>query len=102
MDRQMDNRRITRTRLYRPAKLLVPDDAVHHCAVHNLTGNGLCIELTFDADQLPDTFDFSFDNFRTVHICRTIWREDNIAGVTFEKPPSESAAGRRAKLRIVK
>jgi hypothetical protein len=51
---------------------------------------------------LPDTFDFSFDNFRTVHVCKTIWREDNVAGVTFERPPQGSPASRRAKLRVVK
>ena len=98
----MENRRLKRTRTYHPAKVLVQDEAVHHCTVHNLTGFGLCIELIFEADQLPDTFDFSFDNFRTVHICKTIWREENVAGVTFEGPLLESPASRRAKLRIVK
>jgi len=72
MDHQMENRRIKRTKTYHPAKVLVQDESVHHCTVHNLTGLGLCIELTFEADQLPDTFDFSFDNFQTVHVCKTI------------------------------
>ena len=98
----MENRRVTRTRAYNPAKVMVQDEDVHPCLVHNLTGLGLCIELTFEAEQLPDKFDFSFDNFRTVHVCKTIWREDNVAGVTFEKSPQESPASRRAKLRIVK
>ena len=98
----MENRRLKRTRTYHPAKVLVQDEAVYHCTVHNLTGFCLCIELTFEADQLPDTFDFSFDNFRTVHVCKTIWREDNVAGVTFERPPHGSPASRRAKLRVVK
>jgi hypothetical protein len=102
MDRQMENRRLKRTRTYHPAKVLVQDEAVHHCTVHNLTGFGLCIELTFEADELPDTFDFSFDNFKTVHVCKTIWREDNVAGVTFERPPQGSPGSRRAKLRVVK
>ena len=98
----MENRRLMRTRTYHPAKVMVRDEGVHHCLVHNLTGLGLCIELTFEAEQLPDRFDFSFDNFRTVHICKTIWREENVAGVTFERPLLESPASRRAKLRIVK
>ena len=98
----MENRRLKRTRMFHPARVLVQGEAVHHCTVHNLTGLGLCIELTFEADQLPDTFDFSFDNFRTVHVCKTIWREENVAGVAFEKPPQVSPTNRRAKLRIVK
>src|ERR1700750_3035409 len=102
MDRQMENRRLKRTRTYHPAKVVVQDEAVHHGTVHNLTGFGLCIELTFEADELPDTFDFSFDNFKTVHVCKTIWREDNGAGVTFERPPQGSPGSRRAKLRVVK
>jgi hypothetical protein len=51
---------------------------------------------------LPDIFEFSLDGFRTFYVCRTIWREDNIAGVAFEERPPEPPATRRAKLRIVK
>jgi hypothetical protein len=99
----MKDRRLKRTKTYRPAKItFVQGETVHHCAVHNFTDLGVCIELTFEAEELPDTFEFSLDNFRTFYVCKTIWREDNVAGVVFETQPPESPASRRAKLRIVK
>jgi hypothetical protein len=101
-DRLREDRRSKRTKTYHPARILVHGATIHHCTVHNFTGLGVCIELTFEAEQLPDDFEFSLDNFRTVYVCKTIWREDNVAGVVFETPPSESPEIRRAKLRIVR
>jgi hypothetical protein len=98
----MEKRRLKRTRMYHPARVMVQGEGVEHCTIHNLTGLGLCIELAFEAERLPDTFEFSLDNFRTVHVCKTIWREDCHAGVAFDGPPPQSGAGRRAKLRLVK
>ncbi len=98
----MKDRRLKRTKTYHPARILVQGETVHHCTVHNFTGLGICIELTFEAEQLPDTFEFSLDHFRTFYVCKTIWREDNIAGVAFEMPQPESPASRRPKLRVVK
>lgn len=87
---------------YMPAKVsFVPGDAAHFCIVHNRSDRGLCIELTFEARDLPDHFEFSFDNFRTVHSCKTVWREDNIAGVAFDGVPPPSPEKRRAMFRIV-
>ncbi|WP_155809804.1 hypothetical protein [Bradyrhizobium sp. URHA0013] len=33
------------------------------CVVHDRTDRGLCIELAFGADCLPDAFELSFDSF---------------------------------------
>ncbi len=100
----MESRRAPRLSSgYRPAKVsFAPGEAASFCIVHNRSDRGLCIELTFEAAELPSHFEFSFDDFRTVHICRTIWREDNIAGVAFDIPPPNSSASRRARLRLVK
>jgi hypothetical protein len=98
----MKDRRSKRTRAYHPARILVEGETVHHCTVHNFTALGVCIELTFEAEELPDTFEFSLDGFRTFYVCRTIWREDNVAGAAFEERPPEPPATRRAKLRLVK
>ena len=98
----MKDRRLKRIKTYHPARILVQDETVHHCTVHNFTELGVCIELTFEAEKLPDTFEFSLDNFRTTYVCKTIWCEDHVAGVVFERPPTESPAIRRAKLRIVR
>jgi hypothetical protein len=100
----MERRRAIRTRTYQPARVsLAPtDEDTYFCIVHNRTDCGFCIELTFDAVELPDCFEFSFDGFRTVHTCRTIWREDNVAGVHFQGPPPlQSPESRRARFRIV-
>jgi hypothetical protein len=70
-----------------------------------VTGLGVCIEFSFHVDELPDTVDFSFDNFRTVQRCEIIWRQKNLAGVAFQKLPETSLTfdiRRRAKLRAVK
>ncbi|WP_156042143.1 hypothetical protein [Bradyrhizobium sp. URHD0069] len=72
--------------------------------MNNVTGLGVCIEFAFSIAELPETVDFSFDNFRTIHSCKIIWREGNLAGVAFERPlwPSLAVDVRRAKLRVVK
>ena len=61
------------------------------------------VELTFEADQLPETFDFSFDNFRTAHVCKTIWCEDNVAGRHLRKATARvplQAGGQSSELKI--
>lgn len=98
----MEDRRLTRTKTYHPAKLLVDGSTIHHCTIHNFTDGGVCIELAFEAEQLPDRFEFSLDNFQTFYACQTVWRDDYVAGVAFDMPPPESPESRRAKLRIVR
>jgi len=93
----MENRRLQRTRIYRPGRVYVLGSAVHDCTVHNATGLGICIELSFQAENLPDTLDFSFDNFRTIHSCKIVWRDSNLAGLAFQEPqqpPMSSEGGR--------
>jgi hypothetical protein len=99
----MERRQAMRTRAYQPARVsMTADGDAYFCIVHNRTDRGFCIELTFEAAELPDRFEFSFDGFRTIHQCRTIWREDNIAGIAIEGlPPPESPEVRRARFRIV-
>jgi hypothetical protein len=97
----MENRRSKRTKTYHPARILVDGSTIHHCTVHNFTSVGVCIELAFVAEKLPERFEFSLDNFKTLYVCRTIWREDYVAGVVFETAPTESPESRRAKLRVV-
>jgi uncharacterized metal-binding protein len=98
----MEKRRLQRTKIHHPGKVYIHSKTAHSCTVHNVTGLGVCIELAFEAEQLPDTLDFSFDNFRTTHCCKVIWRESNLAGVAFERPLMLSDGSRRAKLRVVK
>ncbi len=98
----MDRRQAVRTRAYQPARVSMGrDEESYFCIVHNRADGGFCIELTVDAVELPDRFEFSFDGFRTIYSCRTIWREDNVAGVSFQGSPPDSAECRRARFRIV-
>ena len=101
----MDKRRLQRTKIRHSGKVLVRGETVHDCTVNNVTGLGVCIEFAFQIEELPETVDFSLDNFRTIHSCRIIWREANIAGVAFEKrlwPSLAVDVTRRAKLKLVK
>jgi len=101
---RMEKRRASRSSSgYKPAKLSFgPGKATHFCIVHNRSDRGLCLELTFEADELPNHFELSFDDFRTVHTCKTVWRDDNIAGVAYESSSSEAHPGGQTKLRLVK
>src|ERR1700730_9156837 len=101
-DRRLEHRRSKRTKTYRPARILIQDSTVHHCTVHNFTSSGVCIELTFEDEQLPDRLEFSFDNFQQITTRKTIWREDYVAVVVFEAPPPASPESRRASLRVVR
>jgi hypothetical protein len=96
-----EHRQSQRTKSFRPAKILVHKTTIHQCIIQNFTKLGVCLELTFEAELLPESFELSLDNFRTAYACRTIWREDNVAGVVFEMATAESPEIRRAKLRIV-
>jgi hypothetical protein len=101
----MDKRRLQRTKIRHSGKVLVRGETVHDCTVNNVTGLGVCIEFAFQIEELPETVGFSLDNFRTIHSCKIIWREGNVAGVAFEKPLWPSLAvdvSRRAKLKVVK
>jgi hypothetical protein len=80
----VERRRLQRTKIRHPGKVLVHEETVHNCIVHNFTGLGICIELGFTAEHLPEHVDFSFDNFRTIHSCRIIWREGSVVGVACE------------------
>jgi hypothetical protein len=98
----MEKRRTKRERAYRPARVAAaPSGRPHFCIVHNRTDRGFCIELTFNAVELPDVFEFSFDGFNTIYTCKTVWREDNVAGVSIEETPPGSPEARRAKFRVV-
>ena len=77
----MQDRRSNRTKTYHPARILVEGSTIYHCTVHNFTPYGVCIELPFEAEELPDKFEFSLDHFQTFYACNTVWREDYVAGV---------------------
>jgi len=86
----IERRRLQRTRVAQPAKVLaVNADVGHDCTVENLNTLGACI--FFDAAtiaELPRKFDLTFDN------CHTYWHCD-VFGETATLAVS-GLAGKRA------
>jgi hypothetical protein len=100
----MERRRLKRTKIDHPGRLLIQGSDVYDCIVRNCAGPGIGVELAFESNRLTQTFDFSFDNFRTIHSCRIVWRKGKLAGLEFEepKPPPALRVGNKAKLRVVR
>jgi len=86
-----DRRNVTRTRVLRSAKIIVPRRSpVIHCTVQNITSGGACLKLA-NTYGVPDTFDLTFEPGRTRRACRVAWRTADMLGVAFED--AEPAAG---------
>jgi hypothetical protein len=56
---------------------------VHSCTVRDVTNLGAGIRAQ-NLQIIPLNFALSFDNFRTVRMCRLIWRQAEFLGVSFE------------------
>jgi hypothetical protein len=88
MDRAMDddnNRRtVTRTRITRSAKIIVPRrSSVIHCTVQNITSGGACLKVA-NTYGMPETFELTFEHGRTRRACRVVWRTSDELGVAFQ------------------
>lgn len=78
-----DRRAISRTRVLRSAKIIVPRRSpVIHCTVQNITGGGACLKLA-NTFGIPQTFDLTFEHGRTRRRCHVIWRTHDKLGVSF-------------------
>ena len=79
----IERRRLQRTRVAQPAKVLaVGADVGHDCTVENLNTLGACI--SFDAAtvaELPHKFDLTFDNCHTYWHCDVIWQDGDVRRV---------------------
>jgi methyl-accepting chemotaxis protein len=79
-----DRRCLTRTRVSRNAKVIVPRRSpVIYCTVENITGGGACLKLA-STFGVPETFDLTFEHGRTRRSCRVVWRTTDKLGVAFE------------------
>lgn len=78
-----ERRSSPRTRVLKAAQLI--DDQhclVVDCTVHDLSIGGACLQVP-NPVGLPETFDLSFDSFRSVRRCRAVWRTESRVGVSF-------------------
>jgi len=82
----MDDRRsVQRTRISRNAEIVLsPRPAKVQCTLQDVTNAGARLSVT-GTDQLPDTFELTFDQGRSHRFCRVKWRNGNMLGVAFEK-----------------
>jgi hypothetical protein len=63
--------------------MFFPDqERVHECCVRNITNQGASLRLN-GLSTVPSEFGISFDRFRTMHLCRLIWRDGDFLGVAF-------------------
>ena len=82
----IDRRRIGRTRVVYPVKILLKD-ASTVVIVDNLNTLGACVIFdTAALAALPPNFDLTFDNCRTLWRCDVIWQNHHIGrvGVTWK------------------
>jgi hypothetical protein len=79
-----ERRSIGRTKILKEALLFFSEKTgVQSCTVHDVTNGGAGIR-TQDLQIMPVDFALSFDGFRTLRMCRLIWRHDDSLGVAFE------------------
>ena len=80
----LEHRSKKRTTINHGALLFFAGHAgVYSCCVRDVTNDGAGIRLNW-LNIVPFEFDLSFDNFRTVHRCRLIWRDGDYIGLKFE------------------
>jgi hypothetical protein len=84
-ERAFERRSIGRTKILKGALLFLSDKTgVHPCTVRDVTNAGAGIRAE-DLKILPLSFALSFDNFRSVRMCRLIWRQADFFGAAFER-----------------
>jgi hypothetical protein len=80
----LDRRARERTKVHCAAKfLLSPDTSPRNCIVGNVAAVGACVMLESAGEQLPQTFELSFDNFVTIWRCEVVWQTAGQAGVAW-------------------
>jgi hypothetical protein len=84
MTEMSDRRSVGRTKIARGARLSLGEGTgVDPCAVYDVANSGARIGLQ-GPKVIPPEFALSFDNFRSVRMCRLVWRQGDFFGVVFE------------------
>jgi hypothetical protein len=79
-----ERRSIGRTKILKGALLFFSEKTgVQSCTVRDVTNSGAGI-LAQNLQIMPLEFALSFDGFRTLRMCRLIWRQDDFLGAAFE------------------
>jgi hypothetical protein len=79
-----ERRSIGRTKILKGALIFFSEKTgVQSCTVRDVTNAGAGIRAK-NLRIMPLDFALSFDAFRTLRMCRLIWREGDFLGVAFE------------------
>jgi hypothetical protein len=79
-----ERRSIGRTKILKGAQLFFSEKTgVQSCTIRDVTNVGAGIRAQ-NLQIVPVDFALSFDAFRTVRMCRLIWRQGDFLGVAFE------------------
>ena len=82
--RGVERRAVARTTINRDVLMFFTgQDRVHACCVRDVTNHGAGLRLN-GLNIVPSEFGISFDNFRTMRLCRLIWRDGDFVGAAFE------------------
>lgn len=82
--RDFERRAVGRTTINRDVLMFFTgQDRVHECCVCNVTNHGAGLRLN-GVNIVPSEFGISFDGFRTMRLCRLIWRDGDFLGVAFK------------------
>ncbi len=88
-------RSIERQSVWRDVLLSIPGHVTSEpCLVRDLSNRGAGIQLN-GLTILPTEFSLSFDEFRTTHPCRLIWRQGDFIGVAFQNTGRYPTLGAR-------
>jgi hypothetical protein len=84
MEGTYERRSIGRTKIAKGALIFFNEKTgVQPCTVRDVTNLGAGIRAQ-DLKVVPLDFALSFDSFRTIRMCRLIWRQSDFLGVAFK------------------
>ena len=80
-----ERRRVQRTCVLKDAKIFFIGHSFGvDCVVHDLTSGGACLHVT-RINEVPATFQLTFDGGRTRRACRKAWSREGRLGASFEE-----------------
>ena len=77
-----ERRRLPRHVVLKGAMIAYDQSPPIDCIVCNLTSDGACLHFA-NTVHAPESFDLSFDNFRSARSCHVAWRKTDKLGVSF-------------------
>jgi hypothetical protein len=92
----MADRNLQQRSIRYPSQLFIEENGTFvSCTAVNVTRIGVCLELASEVEDMPSTFDFSMDDFRTLRTCTLVWRRGTHVGAAFNDMTEGSEARQR-------